>query len=269
MLTKEQLDQILANQNPDFYGNGMGSPFVMNGMQYIPQYSGGPVSRETGGGDPYQLQSISAAENTPWYQGKVGTTYSPTGEVQQQFQVQDPNKSDWMEKLTKASLAAMFAAAGGQAAGLWNLGGSGAASGGLGSGLGGGAAGGFNAAVDSQLANAALGGDALAGYTAAGTGGITTSPIAATTGNSFTSAIKGLLPEGVKGWLGPAATLAGGLLGSKPVTQSQTQTRTTDPRFDPAISGLLSRLEAQFNAQPPASTTPRITPADNPFTRKR
>lgn len=144
------------------------------------------------------------------------------------------------------------------------FGGSAGAAGGAGSaGLGG-----FNAAVDSQLANAALGSDALAGYGAAGAGGVTASPIAATTGNSLTSTLSGLLPEGLKGYLGPAATLAGGLLGSKPQTQSATTTRTTDPRFDPAINGLLGLLQNQIGQTPQRSTIGQITPAGNPFTRK-
>ena len=71
-----------------------------------------------------------------------------------------------------------------------------------------------------------------------------------------------------KALLGAAATLAGGLLGSKPQTQSQTSTRTTDPRFDPAINGLLGLLQNQIGQTPQRSTIGQITPAGNPFTRK-
>lgn len=259
-LTKEQLDQILASQNPEFWGNGMGSPTVIDGMQYMPQYSGGPISRETGGGDPYQLQSITAAENSPWYQGKMATTYSPTGEVQQRFQVEDPNASDLGEKLVKAGLATLMGYAGGQALGFFGgapaTGGAGLGSGGLGT---------FNAAMDSQLANAALGSEALAGYGAAGAGGVSAAPIAASASGGLGSTLSGLLPEGMKGWLGPAATLAGGLLGSKPQTQSATSTRTTDPRFDPAINGLLGMLQKQINQPHPTNTLGNIAPRGNGF----
>lgn len=274
-LTKEQLDQILAGQNPEFWGNGMGSPIVIDGMQYMPQYSGGPISREAAGGDAYQLQSITAAENGPWYQGKMATTYSPTGEVQQRFQVEDPNASDLGEKLVKAGLATLMGYAGGQALGMF--GGAGGAAGdaflpgALGvdgaamstaplSGLEGylTGAGGASAAGDMFMP-----GRLGANYTPGAIPGLEKY---ATSG--IGSAVKGLLPDSAKGWLGPAATLAGGLLGSKPQTQSATSTRTTDPRFDPAINGLLGMLQQQMNQPRPTNTLGNITPAGNPFTRK-
>lgn len=277
-LTKEQLDQILANQNPDFWGNGMGSPTVIDGMQYTPQYSGGPISRETGGGDGYQLQSITAAENGPWYQGKMATTYSPTGEVQQRFQVEDPNSSDLGEKLVKAGLATLMGYAGGQALGMFGgAGGVGSAAGdaflpgalgvdgaamstaplsGLEGYLAGGAAGGATSAAGDMFMPGQLG----ANYTPGAIPGLEKY---ATSG--IGSAVKGLLPDSAKGWLGPAAILAGGLLGSKPQTQSATSTRTTDPRFDPAINGLLGMLQQQINQPRPTNTLGNIAPRGNGF----
>jgi hypothetical protein len=79
------------------------------------------------------------------------------------------------------------------------------------------------------------------------------------------SAVKGLLPDSAKGWLGLAATIGGGLLGSKPQTQSATSTRTTDPRFDPAINGLLGMLQQQINQPRPANTLGNIAPRGNGF----
>lgn len=69
---------------------------------------------------------------------------------------------------------------------------------------------GFNAAADSQLANAdivAAGGDPLAAYTAAGAGGVTASPLAGAAGSSLLSSVSPM--DVVKG-AGLASNLLGG-----------------------------------------------------------
>jgi hypothetical protein len=94
----------------------------------------------------------------------------------------------------------------------------------------------FNAARDSQLANAAIeagGGNALSGYTAAGVPSVTVN--GAPTG-SWLDAARGLLPSGVGSLLGPAATLLGAAAGSQG-TEGQTQERRMDPRLDPYVFG--------------------------------
>lgn len=259
-MTPEQIQQMIAG----FQGM---SPTALSqaGGMYKDASGQGIHANYAGGYNPMTGDYEAGAPSEYWVSGPGASraasspvdVYNPQG--QQTGTTNYTPATDIEKQLLKYGIAlAGVGAAGGMFGG--GLGGAGAANPA--------ATGGFNAAVDSQLANAALGSDALAGYGAAGAGGVTASPIAATTGNSLTSTLSGLLPEGLKGYLGPAATLAGGLLGSKPQTQSATTTRTTDPRFDPAINGLLGLLQNQIGQTPQRSTIGQITPAGNPFTRK-
>lgn len=130
-------------------------------------------------------------------------------------------------------------------------------------GLGGAGSATFNAAMDSQLANAAIGPEALSGYTAAGAGGVTASPIASSTSwlDKVTSALSGnggggassLLSSLTGGsgnsLLGLGATALGGLAGSKPQEAGGSQTRTMDPRLDQPVFGDLIPRTQQLLAQ--------------------
>ena len=166
------------------------------------------------------------------------------------------------ELMKYGALLAGTAAAGGA---FGNMFGGGAGAGGAGGFLGEGAASGIPAWDGAVGGSMLSGGEGLA----AGAGGAASGAAGGAGGGGIGSSLSGLLPEGLKGYLGPAATLVGGLLGSKPQTQSATTTRTTDPRFDPAINGLLGMLQAQIGQTPAKSTLGNITPASNPFTRKR
>lgn len=262
-LTPEQIQQLISGfqgMTPDMLSQSGGMYKDATGQGIQANYAGryDPMVGDYVAGQPteYMVSGPGAtrAASSPFdvynTQGEYTRSgnYAPATNINKEF-------------LKYAAALAATGAAGGM------FGGGGGAGGGLGAGTNPGV---FNAAMDSQLANAALGGDALAGYGAAGAGGVTASPIAAAGGGSgISSSLSGLLPEGLKGYLGPAATLVGGLLGSKPQTQSATTTRTTDPRFDPAINGLLGMLQAQIGQTPAKSTLGNITPASNPFTRKR
>lgn len=262
-LTPEQVQQLISGyqgMTPDMLSQSGGMYKDATGQGIHANYAGryDPMVGDYVAGQPTEYMvsgpGASRAASSPFdvynTQGEYTRSgnYAPATNINKEF-------------LKYAAALAATGAAGGM------FGGGGGAGGGLGAGTNPGV---FNAAMDSQLANAALGGDALAGYGAAGAGGVTASPIAAAGGGSgIGSSLSGLLPEGLKGYLGPAATLVGGLLGSKPQTQSATTTRTTDPRFDPAINGLLGMLQAQIGQTPAKSTLGNITPASNPFTRKR
>ena len=135
------------------------------------------------------------------------------------------------------------------------------------------ATGGFNAAVDSQLANAALGSEALAGYT--GAAGVTPSLGGAAGGVAGASGAGGgggllssILPPNLSGLAGVVGPAIGGLLGSKPQETSQTSTRSIDPRFENAIfgqGGLLGMVQNNLTAKRPQSALSNITPRGNGF----
>lgn len=148
--------------------------------------------------------------------------------------------------LSKAALDGTTAFGANSIPGAYSLGGSAASGGGL-----------FNAAVDSQAANAAMGPEALSGY--AGTGGVTASPLAgaggaagAAGGSSLSGSLKSLVPSGLSGLLGPAATAIGGLLGSKGSENKTTQTSQMNPALEPYLSGdggLYSLVQQQLQKQ--------------------
>ena len=77
-------------------------------------------------------------------------------------------------------------------------------------------------------------------------------PAGGAAGGSGLSNLTSLLPDGVKSYLGPAATLAGGLLGAKGNEQSSTSTKSLDPRMDPLVygqGGLSSKIQDLLNKQ--------------------
>lgn len=260
-LTPEQIQQLISGyqgMSPDMLSQSGGMYKDASGQGIHANYAGryDPMVGDYVAGQPTEYMvsgpGASRAASSPFDVYNTQGEYTRSGNYAPATNI---NK----ELLKYGALLAGTAAAGGA---FGNMFGGGAAANPA-------ASGGFNAAVDSQLANAAMGSEALGGYGAAGAGGVSASPMAASGGASggLGSTLSSLLPSG-SGWLGPAATLAGGLLGSKPQTQSTTSTRTTDPRFDPAISGLLGMLQAQIGQTPQRSTLGNITPAGNPFTRK-
>lgn len=106
-------------------------------LQYLMQQAeannnGAPVQEVVHGGAKYaihrgeggQVVSITASNNSPWYDGQQATSYDPyTGQVGSTWTAEDPYKMDWQEKLILAGLAA-----GGGAMAL-GLGGAGGAAG--------------------------------------------------------------------------------------------------------------------------------------------
>lgn len=90
-----------------------------------------------------------------------------------------------------------------------------------------------SAAADSQLANAAIdaaGGNSLSAYTAAGTGGVTASPLSG--GNTLSN-----LLSGNGNYLGAASTLLGGLAGSQGQDQNSTTNRDVPAWLKPYLTG--------------------------------
>ena len=260
-LTQEQINQMIAG----LQGTNPEALSQMGGMYRDPTTGQGIQANYAGRYDPMTGDYVAGAPTEYMVSGPGATraasspfdVYNTQGEYTRSGNYA-PATNINKELLKYGALLAGTAAAGGAFGNMF---------GGAGGAANPAASGGFNAAVDSQLANAAMGSEALGGYGAAGAGGVSASPIAAAGGSSggLGSTLSGLLPSGLQSYLGPAATIAGGLLGSRPQTQSQTQTRTTDPRFDPAITGLLSRLEAQFSQPAPRSTVGNITPRGNGF----
>ena len=115
----------------------------------------------------------------------------------------------------------------------------------------------FNAAMDSQLANAAMGPEALSGYTSAGAGGVTASPIAGAGGGSsggwmdkLTKLAGGAGGGGGSSLLGLAASGLGGLAGGQGQEDSSSQTRRMDPRLDqPVFGDLIPRTQSLLGQQ--------------------
>ncbi len=100
-------------------------------------------------------------------------------------------------------------------------------------------------AADSLLQN-------LAAESGAGAVGATGAANAATSTPGMFDSVKSFLPEGVKSYLGPAATLAGGLLGAKGNEATTTSTKSLDPRMDPLVygqGGLSSKIQDLLNRQ--------------------
>jgi hypothetical protein len=272
-LTQEQINQMIAS----LQGTSPEQLAQMGGMYRDPTTGQGIQANYAGGGYNPATGDYSAGAPTEYMVSAPGATreasspfdrYSTAGQYTGTGNYAPA--TDIEKQLLKYGIA---------------LAGVGAAGGMFGGGLGGAAsanpaaAGGFNAAVDSQLANAALGSEAIAGYTGAGAvtpslggaGGAAAGIGGASgaSGGGLLSGITNALPSGITSLVGPAATIAGGLLGSKPQEQSQTSARSIDPRFDNAIlgqGGLLGMVQNSLNAQrPKSSALSNITPRGNGF----
>lgn len=234
-----------------FSGQGSGE----DSGGYLTGYtaSGGPTDVETARADTFGLDGNKT--------GNI-SAYDPKGLMQ---------KEDWM-----GVLAVLGATLGG---GALAAGMGGGAAGGSGAFLGEGALsgiGGWDAALAGAspgMGGAAAVGPGMAGWGAdlgmagtAGTGGGMGTTLAGTAGGGMTavggasgaaggsglSNLTSLLPDGVKSYLGPAATLAGGLLGAKGNEQSSTSTKSLDPRLDPLVygqGGLSSKIQELLNKQ--------------------
>ena len=234
-----------------FSGQGSGE----DSGGYLTGYtaSGGPTDVETARADTFGLDGNKT--------GNI-SAYDPKGLMQAE---------DWM----------------GVRAGPGGIWGGGALAAGRGGGGGGGSGaflgegalsgiGGWDAALAGAspgMGGAAAVGPGMAGWGAdlgmagtAGTGGGMGTTLAGTAGGGMTavggasgaaggsglSNLTSLLPDGVKSYLGPAATLAGGLLGAKGNEQSSTSTKSLDPRMDPLVygqGGLSSKIQELLNKQ--------------------
>jgi len=263
-LTQEQINQLIAG----YQGATPEQLAQMGGMYRDPTTGQGIQANAAGRYDPsvgdyvagptteYMVSAPGAtrAASSPFDRYSTSGQYTGTGNY---APATDINK----EFLKYAAALAATGAAGG----MFNGGIGGATT------ANPAAAGGFNAAVDSQLANAALGGEALAGYTGAGavTPSLGGAAGSAASGGGLLSSLTNSLPSGLTSLVGPAVTAVGGLLGSKPQEQSQTSTRSIDPRFDNAIfgqGGLLGMVQNSLTAQrPKSSALSNITPRGNGF----
>lgn len=234
-----------------FSGQGSGE----DSGGYLTGYtaSGGPTDVETARADTFGLDGNKT--------GNI-SAYDPKGLMQAE---------DWM-----GVLAVLGATLGG---GALAAGMGGGAAGGSGAFLGEGALsgiGGWDAALAGAspgMGGAAAVGPGMAGWGAdlgmagtAGTGGGMGTTLAGTAGGGMTavggasgaaggsglSNLTSLLPDGVKSYLGPAATLAGGLLGAKGNEATTTSTKSLDPRMDPLVygqGGLSSKIQELLNKQ--------------------
>lgn len=231
-----------------FSGQGSGE----DSGGYLTGYtaSGGPTDVETARADTFGLDGNKT--------GNI-SAYDPKGLMQ---------KEDWMGVLAVlgATLGggALAAGMGGGAAGgsgaflgegaLSGIGGWDAALAGASPGMAGGAAVGPGMAgwgADLGMAGTAGTGSGM-GTTLAGTAGGGLSAVTPSAGRSLLDGIKNLVPSAAKDYLGPAATIAGGLLGAKGNEATTTSTKSLDPRMDPLVygqGGLSSKIQDLLNRQ--------------------
>lgn len=231
-----------------FSGQGSGE----DSGGYLTGYtaSGGPTDVETARADTYGLDGNKT--------GNI-SAYDPKGLMQ---------KEDWMGVLAVlgATLGggALAAGMGGGAAGgsgaflgegaLSGIGGWDAALAGASPGMAGGAAVGPGMAgwgADLGMAGTAGTGSGM-GTTLAGTAGGGLSAVTPSAGGSLLDGIKNLVPSAAKDYLGPAATIAGGLLGAKGNEATSTSTKSLDPRMDAMVYGngsLTSKVQELLNRQ--------------------
>lgn len=73
---------------------------------YHGYFTGGVGGTEANDGSQGTLSGYVGAENTPWYQGQRGQVYDLEGNVINDFEIEDPNKTDWGEMIAKAFIAA-------------------------------------------------------------------------------------------------------------------------------------------------------------------
>jgi len=270
-LTQEQIQQLMAG----YQGATPEQLSQMGGMYRDPATGQGIQANYAGRYDPATGDYVAgpATEYMVSAPGATRAASSPFDRYSTEGQYTGTGNYAPAANINKDFLKYMAALAGTAAAGGMFGGG------GIGGGAGGAptaspaATGGFNAAVDSQLANAALGGEALAGYTGAGAVTPSLGGAGAASGGGLLSGLTNALPSGITSLVGPAATIAGGLLGSKPQQQSQTATRYIDPRFDSAIfeqGGLLGKVQNSLANRPApgiGAQLMNITPRRNPFSR--
>lgn len=223
-----------------FSGQGGGeSPGYLTGYTA----SGGPTDVETARADTFGLDGNKT--------GNI-SAYDPKGLMQAE---------DWMGVLgvLGATLGGGFLAngLGLQGAATGGLGGPGSAGWGMDLGMGSGAA--SSGAVGPGMA----GWGADLGVTSGGVGGGMGTTLTGSAGGALSAGaggatpglldgLKNLLPAGAKDWIGPAATIAGGLLGAKGNEQSSTSTKALDPRLDPLVygqGGLSSKIQDLLNKQ--------------------
>lgn len=269
-LTQEQIQQMIAGlqgTSPEQLSQ-MGGMYrdPVTGMGIHANYGAGRYDPATGdyvAGAPteYMVSAPGATReaSSPFDRYSTAGQYIGTGNYAPATNIE--------KQLLKYGLAlAGTAAAGGAFGNMFG------GAGGVGGATNPAAAGGFNAAVDSQLANAALGSEALAGYT--GAAGVTPSlgGVGGAVGGAGASGGGGLLssiiPKDLMGLAGVVGPAIGGLLGSKPQETSQTSTRSIDPRFENAIfgqGGLLGMVQNNLNAKRPQSALSNITPRGNGF----
>lgn len=234
-----------------FSGQGSGE----DSGGYLTGYtaSGGPTDVETARADTYGLDGNKT--------GNI-SAYDPKGLMQ---------KEDWMGVLgvLGATLGGGFLANG---MGLQGAAGAGGMGGGSGAFLGeapftlsGAAPLDFGAAASSGAVGPGMAGwgadlgmagtagtGSGMGTTLAGTAGGGLSAVTPSAGGGLLDGIKNLVPSGVKDYLGPAATIAGGLLGAKGNEATSTSTKSLDPRMDAMVYGngsLTSKVQELLNRQ--------------------
>jgi hypothetical protein len=225
-LTPELLALLQQQDAATFNKNNL-SPFLQGGQYYQPQYAGGGGGGEGGFDNPGSLAGYVGYDKS-WddggnHQGEMFQVYNPDGSFN--------HDQAWNDDDYKKNLGLFLAAAGGLAflpgGAVSTLTGGGAAgAGGSGAFLGEGMASGIPA-WDAAATSAGLGLTAPAAATAAATAG---------GAGALTTAAK-TLASTAPSWLGPAATVAGGLLGSQGQKTEQTSERKTDPRVDPYLFG--------------------------------
>jgi hypothetical protein len=267
-LTPEQLAQI-RSMGAGQYGTNIGGTF------YQPHYSSN-AQGEAGMGQGGELLDIYGYDPTKTDVGQQYSMYSGGGDYTGQGQFKKVKDGDLLAGglLAAISMGTLLpgAMAGSAVAGDAFLPGALASTGGasvpfgsvipgleaFAAPLGTGSAAAFNAAMDSQLANAAIdaaGGSALSGYQGLQSmlGLPTMSPIAPGLLDSLANGAKSLLgPLASKTGMGLATTALGGLLGSKGQEEEMTKTSKIDPRLDPYIygdQGILKQVNDLKNQQ--------------------
>ena len=213
-----------------------------SGMYYQGTFSG-----QGGGEDTGYLTGYTASGGPTDVKGARADTFGMDGKHTGNIDAYDPEGAGLgtFGKILALTLGGM--AGGAALSGMGMMGGAGGMGGGGSLDLGlGAASGGYEGfAADSLLQN-------LAAESGAGAVGATGAANAATSTPGMFDSVKSFLPEGVKSYLGPAATLAGGLLGAKGNEQSSTSTKSLDPRMDPLVygqGGLSSKIQDLLNRQ--------------------
>lgn len=246
-----------------------------SGVQYTPKGSrlSGGEWRDSGEGGGYMTPEVLANNDTYEVSGDMSALNGAPNSRQhtnvryerQGDQLVPVNQTDWQwaspyDSMRKAAMAA--AAIYGVGTGLEAFGG--ASGGGAGSSAvagGGSAAGGstagtglFNAAVDSQLANAAIGADALAGYTipasAATYGGAPASSGLLGTAAEALNALKTATGLSTADLLKLGGGIAGGLLGSQSSSPNKALSQSlmnTPIVGNPFADGRASLRQPNFN----------------------